>query len=221
MSEETVTLYYSPHTRASAVRALLEELQAPYRLHVLNMKVGEQRQPAYLAVNPMGKVPAIRHRGALVTENVAVFLYLADAFPNAGLAPSVGDPLRGPYLRWMVYYAACFEPAIQNKAMSRDGGPPQQSGYGDFDTMFSTLVAQLRQGPYILGTRFTAADILWGTALRWMSLFQLVAALPEISTYVERVTSRPVFARLGALDATLAAEHDAAAAGGAATFKAP
>src|SRR5215813_9478866 len=92
-----VILYHSPQTRSSGSLILLEELGAPYELHVLNMKAGEQRQPRYLAVNPMGKVPALKHGDALITEQVAIFLYLADLFPDARLAPPLGDPRRGPY----------------------------------------------------------------------------------------------------------------------------
>src|SRR5271169_3581506 len=137
-TNETIILYHAPQSRSSATLALLEELAAPYELHVLNMKAGEQRQKGYLAVNPLGKVPAIRHRGALVTEQVAIFIYLADLFPEAGLAPAIGDPLRGPYLRWMVYYAACYEPGLIDKAQKREPGPIAMSPYGDFDVMLGT-----------------------------------------------------------------------------------
>ena len=102
--DDQITLFYSPQSRATGTRVLLEELGAPYDLHVLNMKAGEQRKPAYLAINPLGKVPAIRHRGALVTEQVAICIYLADLFPQAGLTPAIDDPRRGPYLRWIAYY---------------------------------------------------------------------------------------------------------------------
>src|SRR5881275_3094149 len=102
---ETITLFHSPQTRSSGALTLLEELGAPYKLHVLNMKAGEQRRSDYLAVNPLGKVPAILHKGRLVTEQVAIFIYLADLFSKAGLAPTLGDADRGPYLRWLVYYA--------------------------------------------------------------------------------------------------------------------
>src|ERR1700712_2287284 len=111
-----ITLYYSPQSRATGTRVLLEELGAPYDLHVMNMKAGENRQPAYLAINPLGKVPAVTHGDALVTEQVAVFLYLADLFPAAGLAPAIGDPLRGPYLRWMAFYGSSFEPALIDRS---------------------------------------------------------------------------------------------------------
>src|SRR3954451_19906673 len=102
----TITLFHSPQTRSSGARTLLEELGAPYTLHVLNMKAGEQQRPAYLAINPLGKVPAILHRGTLVTEQVAIAIYLADLFPEAGLTPARDDVRRGPFLRWIAYYGA-------------------------------------------------------------------------------------------------------------------
>jgi len=156
-----LTLFHSPNTRSTGALILLEELGAPYELHVLNMKAGEQRQPAYLALNPMGKVPAVKHGDAFITEQVAISLYLADLFPEAKLAPLIGDPLRGPYLRWLVYYAACFEPAVVDRALKREPAPMAMSPYGDFDTVLRTLLEQLGKGPYILGEQFSAADVLW------------------------------------------------------------
>src|SRR5437660_1737136 len=149
-TDRKVTLFHSPNTRSTGTLTLLEELGAPYELKVLNMKAGEQRRPAYLAVNPMGKVPAIVHEGTLVTEQVAIYLYLADLFPEAKLAPPIGDPRRGAYVRWLVFYAACFEPAVVDRAMKRDPAPPQMSPYGDYDTMLKTLTSQLSPGPYLL-----------------------------------------------------------------------
>ncbi|MBY6242675.1 glutathione S-transferase family protein [Methylosinus sp. Sm6] len=211
MSDDKLTFYHSPDTRSTGVFTLLEELGAPYELKALNMKAGEQRQPAYLAINPMGKVPAIVHGEALVTEQGAIYIYLADLFPAAGLAPAIGDPLRGPYLRWLVFYGSSFEPAVVDRALQREPARLSTSPYGDFDTMLATLAGQLRHGPYLLGERFTAADILWGSALRWTTAFKLVPELPEIMAYVERVTSRPSFATIAARDAELAARHAVAA----------
>src|SRR5690242_21070834 len=133
-TNDTIVFFHAPNTRSSGTRILLEELSAPHEMRVVNMKAGEQRKPAFLAVNPMGKVPAIVHRGALVTEQPAIFLYLADLFPRAGLAPALDDPLRGPYLRWMVYYGSSFEPAVIDRALKREAPPPQMSPYGDYDT---------------------------------------------------------------------------------------
>ncbi len=208
---DTITFFHAPNTRSGGVRLLLEELEAPYDLHAINMKAGEQRKPAYLAVNPMGKVPAIRHRGELVTEQVAIFIYLADLFPQAKLAPALNDRLRGPYLRWLVYYGSCFEPAVVDRGLKREPGASSMVPYGDYDTMLKTLTDQLAKGPYLLGERMTAADVLWGTALTWTTMFKLVPELPVITNYIARLTARPSVAKVKALDAKLAAEHEAAA----------
>lgn len=200
-----IALFHSPQSRSLGALILLEELGADYELHILNMKAGEQRQPAYLAINPMGKVPAILHDGALVTEQVAVFLYLADLYADAGLTPVIGDPLRGPFLRWMVYYASCFEPALMDRTQNNPPAPPSRSPYGDFDTMFKTLTDQLEKGPYILGDKFTVADVLWGTALTWTTMFKIVPELPVIKAYIDRVNARPAVARGRAMEAELIA----------------
>ncbi|WP_031335950.1 glutathione S-transferase family protein [Rhodopseudomonas sp. B29] len=206
-----LTLFYSPQTRATGARALLEELGAPYDLHVLNMKSGEQREPAYLAINPLGKVPAIRYRDALVTEQVAITIYLADLFPQAGLTPALNDPLRGPYLRWIAYYGSSFEPAVVDRFMQREAAPIAMSPYADYDTMLGALEAQLANGPYLLGDRFTAADVLWGMAFNWTMTFGLVPKKDVFVRYAERIMSRPVFQRVSAADTEMAAAHAAKA----------
>jgi glutathione S-transferase len=211
--DRKLTFYHSPNTRSSGALILLEELGAPFELRVLNMKAGEQRRPAYLAVNPMGKVPAVRHGEALITEQVAIFLYLADLFPQAKLAPALDDPLRGPYLRWLVYYAACFEPAVVDHAMKREPAPLSTSPYGDYDTMLKTLTEELAKGTFILGERFSAADILWGTALGWMTKFTLVPESPLVMAYIERIDARPAVAKVRARDAALSVAHEKAAKG--------
>jgi glutathione S-transferase len=200
-----VTFFHAPQSRSGGTRALFEELGVDYDLHALNLKAGEQRQPAYLAVNPMGKVPAIRHGDALITEQPAVFMYLADLYPAAKLAPPIGDPLRGPYLRWLVYYGSCFEPAVIDKSMQREPATPSTCPYGDFDTMLKTLTDQLEKGPYLLGDTFSAADVLWGTALNWTTMFKLVPELPVIRAYIDRVLARPAMQRAAAKDAELVA----------------
>jgi glutathione S-transferase len=200
----TLTLFHSPNSRSTGALLLLEELGAPYTLRVLDMKAGEQRQPAYLAINPMGKVPAVLDGEALITEQVAIYIYLGDRFPAAGLAPALDDPLRGPYLRWLAFYGSCFEPAVVDRALQREPERASMSPYGDFDTMLGTLVGQLARGPWLLGERFTAADVLWGTALAWTTGFKLVPELPEIVAYRDRVSARPAVARVKAKDAALA-----------------
>ncbi len=202
-TKHPITLFHAPRTRSSGALALLEELNAPYTLHVLNMKVGEQRQSAYLSINPMGKVPAILHGDTLITEQVAIGIYLADLFPEAGITPAIGDALRGPYLRWYVFYAACFEPALVDKAIKREPGPAAMVPYGDLTTTLNALTTQLSKGPWILGDRFTAADVLWGTALTWMTGFGLVDAVAPIKNYVDLWNARPSVSKVAQIDADL------------------
>ncbi|HWU60617.1 MAG TPA: glutathione S-transferase family protein [Ensifer sp.] len=211
-STDRITLHYMPQTRAAGTRIILEELGAPYDLHVMNMKAGENREPGYLSINPLGKVPAIEHRGRLVTEQIAIAIYLGDLFPEAGLTPAVDDPDRGPYLRWLVYYAACFEPALMDKFRNVDPGPITQSVYGTYDLMLDTLEGALSNGPYILGNRLSLADIQWGVALRWTMMFGIVPERPRFVEYRDRLIARPSFAKVWNEDAALAEKHAALAA---------
>jgi glutathione S-transferase len=202
-----VTFFHAPQSRSGGTRILMEELGADYELHALNLKTGDTRKPDYLAVNPMGKVPAIKHGDALITEQGAIFIYMADLYPETGLAPPIGDPLRGPYLRWLVYYGSSFEPAVVDKSMKREAASPMMCPYGDFDTMLKTLTDQLEKGPYLLGEKFTAADVLWATALNWTVMFKLVPDLPVIRAYIDRVYARPAFKRAQAAEAELLAKQ--------------
>ena len=196
-----VTLFHSPNTRSSGALALLEELGMPYELQVLDMNAGEQRTAPYLAVNPMGKVPSVRHGDAVVTEQGAVFIYLADLWPQAGLAPSIGDPLRGPYLRWIVFYGSSFEPAMVDRALKREPGRASTMPYGDIDTTIATLRGQLRAGHGYSGSA-TAADVLWGTALT-DDFIGLLPAEEPFKGYVGRWAARPSVARVREIDARL------------------
>jgi glutathione S-transferase len=205
-----VILYHAPQSRSAGALILLEELGADYELHVLDLQKGEQRQPAYLGINPMGKVPAIVHDGAVVTEQGAVYAYMADLYPEAGLTPAIGDPLRGPYLRWLFFYGSSFEPALIDRSLKREPAPPSTSPYGDYETMLKTLTDQLAPGPFLLGKRFTAADVLWGTALRWTTMFKLVPETPVVTDYIARVASRPAVGRAAKIDAELLAARSAA-----------
>jgi glutathione S-transferase len=200
-----ITFYHSPQSRSAGVQVLLEELGADYDTRLLNLQKGEQRQPDYLAINPMGKVPAIKHGHAIVTEQSAIYQYLADLYPEAGLAPPMGSPLRGPFLRWLAFYGASFEPAVVDRSQKREAAPSSTCPYGDFDTMLKTLTDQLAKGPYILGDQFSAADVLWGNALRWTTMFQLVPTTPLIQAYIDHVTSRPAAQRAAAKDAAVLA----------------
>ena len=156
-----------------------------------------------MAINPTGKVPAVLHGAALVTEQAAIYSYLADLYPEAGLAPGLTDPLRGPYLRWMMYYTSCFEPAVIDRAQKREPAPVGMSPYGDFDTTLKTLTDQLTIGPHMRGERFTALDTLWGTALGWTTKFGLVQVTPVIELDLERIHQRLSIAKMRAKGAEL------------------
>lgn len=203
----TLKLHHAALSRSSTALWMLEEIGEPYELHVLDLKAGEQRHPAYLAINPMGKVPALEHAGVLVTEVGAICLYLADAFPRAGLAPAIDDPLRGPYLRWMFFQGNAFEPALIDRALKREPGPASMLPYGDFDTTVATAATAVRRGPWFLGDRFTALDVYFGASIRWTMSFGLLPKLPEFTSYVSRLEERPAFRRATAKDSEIAARQ--------------
>lgn len=204
-----IVFYHAPNSRSGGTFSLLEELNADYELRLVNLKAGETRLPDYRAINPMGKVPAIQHGEMLITEQPAVFMYLADLYAEAGLAPALDDPLRGPYLRWLVFYGSCFEPALVDRSLNREPAPPSTSPYGTWDDVVNTLQLQLAKGPYMLGERFTAVDVLWGGALHWTTLFKLVPETPQIRAYIDRVITRPAMQRVAARDAEFLAQQAA------------
>ncbi|HDR9483899.1 TPA: glutathione S-transferase family protein [Burkholderia aenigmatica] len=201
-------LYHAPRSRSAGARMLLEELNADYELHTFDLSSGKHHDPDYLRTNPMGKVPALRHGDVIVTEQAAVYLYAAELYPEAGLSPAAGDALRGPYLRWMVFYGSCFEPAIVDRSMNRPPAPYATSPYGDFDAVVNAIETQLAKGPYLLGERLTAVDVLWGAALNWITLFKLMPETPTVRAYIDRILARPAIQRAQAADAALAAEQD-------------
>ncbi len=198
--------YHAPQTRSAAIRWLFEELGAPpHALRVLNLQKGEHKTAAYLAINPMGKVPTLVHGGTVITEAAAIALYLADLFAEAGLAPAIGDPQRGPYLRWIVFNQAVVEPAIGDKAMKREPGPPSMLPYGTYETTVEVLAGALAKGPYLLGETFSAADVVVGSGVRWMLMFKLLPDRPEFTQYAARLSARPALQRAIAADAALLA----------------
>ena len=174
---------------------MLEELGQPYRLAVLDLNAGDQLSPAYLAINPMGKVPALEHGGQVITEVGAICFYLADAFPAAGLAPAIGDALRAPYVRWMFYQGNCLEPAIIDRAMKREAGMRAMSPYGEFGTVVEVVARAVAGGPWFLGNRFSALDVYFGSAIRWTLQFGLLPERPEFTAYVARLLERPALQR--------------------------
>jgi glutathione S-transferase len=199
-----LTLYHAAPSRSSTVLWMLEELGQPFELVVLDMKKGEQREPAYLAVNPMGKVPAVKHGDTVITESAAICTYLADEFPAAKLAPAIGDPARGTYLRWMFFHGSAFEPAVIDHALKREPGSRQMLPYGDYDTTMNVLAGALAKGPYLLGDTFSAADVQMGSNLRWTMKFGIVPQRPEFVRYVDLLSKRPALMRAMARDEQLA-----------------
>ena len=200
-----LTLYHASPSRSSIARWMLEEIGEPYDLHVLSLAKGEQRAPDYLAVNPMGKVPTLKHGDTVITEAAAICTYLADEFPQAQLNVPVGDPRRGTYLRWLFFAPSCIEPAITDRAFPRKEEPRRgMLGYGDFDTVMAVVAAAVEPGPYLMGEQFTAADVVLGSTLRWGMMFGVLPKRPEFVAYVGRLEQRPALKRAIALDQELA-----------------
>jgi len=201
-----LTLYHATPSRSSIVRWMLEELGEPYDIHLLSLAKGEQSAPDYLAINPMGKVPALRHGDAIITEVAAICTYLADEFPHARLNIPVGDPRRGPYLKWLFFSPSCIEVAVLDKAAPRKEEPRRgMVGYGDFDSVMNVVAKAVAKGPYLMGEQFTAADVVVGSMLRWGIMFNLLPRRPEFEAYVGRLEQRPALQRANALDQELAA----------------
>jgi glutathione S-transferase len=198
-------LYHASPSRSSIVRWMLEELGEPYDLHVLNLAKGEQSAADYLAINPMGKVPTLKHGDAVITEAAAICAYLADEFPHARLNIPVGDPRRGPYFKWLFFGPSCIEAAILDRAAPRKEEPRRgMVGYGDFESVMNVVANAVEKGPYLMGDQFTAADVVVGSTLRWGMMFNLVPRRPEFEAYVGRLEQRPAFQRATALDQELA-----------------
>ncbi len=199
-----VTLHHASPSRSTGTLDLLEALGAEYTLERLDLKAGDNLSPAFLALNPMGKVPAIVHDGVLVTEQVAIHQYLAELYPEAGLAPAIGSPLRGPFLRWLAFHGSCFEPAMIDRAMKREPAPRSISPYVDAETVLAVVEAQLARNDYFLGAEPSAVDFLWGSALGWMTGFGVVQPGPATAAYIARMAAHPAVMRARQIDAASA-----------------
>lgn len=185
-----ITFYTNPQSRSSIAHWMLEEIGQPYDLQVLTY--GDTMKGAdYLAINPMGKVPAIKHGEVVVTEAAAICAYLADAFPAAGLAPEPAQ--RGDYYRWLFFAAACGEPAMSNHANGWDPSPEKsrQFGYGSFEQTFDTLAWWLAGREYVAGNHFSAADVYVASLLNFGMMFGLVPKKPAFEAYVTPLVARP------------------------------
>jgi glutathione S-transferase len=196
---DNIVFYTNPMSRGRIVHWMLEEVGVPYRTELLSFDKNEHKSPAYLAINPMGKVPAIVHRGVVVTEAAAICAYLADAFPKAGLAPALDDPARGTYLRWMFFGAGCVEPAIIDRMLQRpDASRPMALGYGSYDATLNALEKAVTPGPFVLGDRFSAVDVYLASQIGWGMGTKALEARPAFERYSARCTDRPAFKRFSA-----------------------
>ncbi len=210
MADELV-LYTNPNSRGRVARWMLEEIGQPYRLEVLDYASTMKARP-YLAINPMGKVPALRHGEAVVTETAAICAYLADAFPQAGLAPPPTSRLRAPYYRWLFFTAGPVEAAVSNRALGFVVPPERERmiGYGKVEQALNTLEAAVAQGEYLAGDSFTAADLYVGSHIGFGMMFGTLEKRPAFVQYWERISARPACRRARELDDALAAELKAA-----------
>lgn len=201
---ETLTFYTNPMSRARIVRWMLEEVGEPYEAVVLDYGT-TMKSPDYLAINPMGKVPAIRHGETVVTEAAAICAYLADMFPDKGLAPPSGNPRRGHYYRWMFFAAGPVEAAVTGKAMGLLAPPDKaaMAGYGTFEDVMNTLEAAVRECEFLCGSHFTAADVYVGSQIGWGMMFGTIEKRPGFEQYVGRLMSRPAAVRAREIDDAL------------------
>jgi glutathione S-transferase len=203
MSRDSLVFYTNPRSRGRIARWMLEEIGAPYRTEVVEF--GPPMKSAdYLSINPMGKVPAILHEGAIVTEAAAVCAYLADAFPDAGLAPPTSA--RADYYRWLFFAAGPVEAAITNKALKLEIPSDRQGmvGYGNFELVVETLAAAVSQHPFIAGDAFSAADVYVGSQVGWGLQFGTLPQRPEFQRYWDKLSNREAYRRATELDDQLA-----------------
>jgi glutathione S-transferase len=200
MADELI-LYTNPMSRGRIARWMLEEVGQPYRTEVLDY-ASTMKAPAYLAINPMGKVPALRHGDAVVTETAAICAYLADAFPQSGLAPPPGHRLRAPYYRWLFFTAGPVEAASSNKALGVVVPPERERmmGYGNIALVLKTLEDAVSRGNYLAGDSFTAADLYVGSHLGFGMMFGTIEKRPAFEQYWQRLSSRPACLRAKELD---------------------
>ena len=202
MASGEIVLYTNPMSRGRIARWMLEETGQPYRAEVLEYGAA-MKSPQYLAINPMGKVPAIVHGGVVVTECAAICAWLADAFPEAGLAPAPGDPLRGPYYRWLFFAAGPLEAAVTAKSLGLLA-PAEKSGmagYGSYEQTVDALETVVAgAAPWLLGERFSAADVYVGSQVVWGQQFGTLPARPAFAAYAARLQARDAYRRATALD---------------------
>jgi len=193
--------FHNPMSRARIVHWMLEEVGAPYTTRLVRFDTGEHKQPDFLAVNPMGKLPAIKHGDTVVTEAAAICTYLADAFPAANLAPPPASPERGTYYRWLFFGAGCVEPAAVDRMFNRPPvDRPGALGYGGYEDTMNALEKALAPGPFILGARFSAADVYIGSQIAWGMMTKAIEPRAAFQKYVGLLTERAAYKRAAAQD---------------------
>jgi glutathione S-transferase len=204
MTDEIV-FYHNPRSRSQMAHWMLEEVGAPYRIAPVSFDKNEHKSPAFLALNPMGKLPTIVHRGTVVTETAAIIAYLADAFPKAGLAPAPDDPSRGAYYRWLFFAAGPVEASVTAKSLGllAPADKKTMAGYGSFEETIDALESALAPGPYICGDQFTAADVYVGAQIGWGMMFGTIEKRPAFEAYFARLQARPAAIRANELDEAL------------------
>ena len=186
-------LYWAPRSRSFSALWLMEETGQPYERVPIDITAGAQRTPEYLAINPMGKVPALSDGDATLAEAAAICAYVAERYPEAKLAPALGDPLRAKYLYWLFFAPGCIEPAMVQVATKIEMNSVA-AGWGDAQRVFDVLDAALMKGPWILGEDFSAADVAVGSALNFaVRLFKMVPSRPSFDAYIARCMARPAF----------------------------
>jgi glutathione S-transferase len=196
-----IVFYHNPQSRARIVHWMLEEVGVAYQTELLRLDRGEHKKPEFLAINPMGKIPTIRHGEVVVTETAAICAYLADAFPAANLAPAATSAARGTYYRWLFFGAGCVEPALVDRMFDR---PPVERpvalGYGSYEDTLRTLEQAVSKGKWILGEQFSAADVYIGSQIGWGMLVKAIEPRPAFQEYVARCGERPAYKRAAARD---------------------
>ena len=206
MSDEIV-FYTNPMSRGRIARWMLEEIGQPYRTEVLDF-ASSLKAPAYLAINPMGKVPALRHGDTVVTETAAICAYLADAFPQAGLAPAPGDRARGSYYRWLFFGAGPMEAALTNKALGfvTPEGRERMAGWGTYGAVMDAIEAALTSSRFLVADRFSAADVYVGSQIGFGLMFNSIEKRPAFEHYWQALNARPAAVRARAIDDALIAQ---------------
>lgn len=202
----SITLYHHPFSRAASVVWQLEEVGVPYELQFVDLMTGQQKSAEHLARNPMGKLPVLVDGEAIISETAAIGVYLADRYALGRLAPALDDPARGPYLRWCFYAPSVIEPAAAANAGKWEVRPGAV-GWGTYASVLDTLTAALASGPWLLGERFSMADVVLGATVRYLLRFKMLEPLPALSAYVERLSARPAALAADARNAAVIAER--------------